>query len=137
MTQNIRTSNGRQTIKINKLGKADDQGVRRFISATTLTDTGHGDVLGLQRKGNVPRVPSPADPRIEVSSAPASALAAGFAGVQPPPACVGRRLPRIYVGLSVPVPSSTAMSAASATRYQMNTVMLCLATYRSNQAIDA
>jgi hypothetical protein len=36
MTQNIRTSNGRQTIKINKLGKADDQGVRRFISSMTL-----------------------------------------------------------------------------------------------------
>ena len=29
------------------------------------------------------------------------------------------------------------MTAASATRYQMNTVMLCLATNRSNQAIDA
>ena len=52
MTQNIRTSNGRQTIKINRLGRADDQGVRRFISAMTLTDAGHGDVLGLQRKGN-------------------------------------------------------------------------------------
>jgi hypothetical protein len=29
------------------------------------------------------------------------------------------------------------MTVASATRYQMNTVMLCLATNRSNQAIDA
>ena len=46
-------------------------------------------------------------------------------------------LDRVYVGLSIPVPSSTAMTAASATRYQMNTVMLCLATNRSNQAIDA
>jgi hypothetical protein len=26
--------------------------VRHFISAMTLTDAGHGDVLGLQRKGN-------------------------------------------------------------------------------------
>jgi hypothetical protein len=52
MTQNIRTANGRQTIKINRLGKADGQGVRHFISAMTLTDAGHGDVLGLQRKGN-------------------------------------------------------------------------------------
>ena len=52
MTRNIRTSNGRQTIKINKLGKADDQGVRHFISAMTLTDAGHGDVLGPQREGN-------------------------------------------------------------------------------------
>jgi len=52
MTQNIRTSNGRQTIKINKLRKADDQGVRHFISAMTLTDAGHGDVLGPQREGN-------------------------------------------------------------------------------------
>ena len=52
MTQNIRTSNGRQTIKINRLGKADDQGVRCFISSMTLTDAGHGDVLGLQSKGN-------------------------------------------------------------------------------------
>jgi hypothetical protein len=25
--------------------------VRHFISAMTLTDAGHGDVLGLQRKG--------------------------------------------------------------------------------------
>ena len=136
MTQNIRTSNGRQTIKINRLGRADDQGVRRFISAMTLTDAGHGDVLGLQRKGNVPGYRSPANPRIEVSPAPASG-SAGFAGVQPASACVGRRLPRIYVGLSIPVPSSMAMTAASATRYQMNTVMLCLATNRSNQAIDA
>jgi hypothetical protein len=39
--------------------------------------------------------------------------------------------------ISIPVPSSTAMTAASATRYQMNTVMRCLATNRSNQAIDA
>jgi hypothetical protein len=54
MTQNIRTSNGRATIRINRLGKADDQGVRHFISSITLTDAGHGDVLGLQRKGNVP-----------------------------------------------------------------------------------
>ena len=46
-------------------------------------------------------------------------------------------LDRAYVGLSIPEPSSTAMTAASATRYQMNTVMLCLATNRSNQAIDA
>ena len=53
MTQNIRTSNGRQTIKINRLGKADDQGVRHFVSAMTLTDAGHRDVLDLQRKGNV------------------------------------------------------------------------------------
>ena len=53
MTQNIRTANGRQTIKINRLGRADDQGVRHFISAMTLTDAGHGDVLDLQRKGNV------------------------------------------------------------------------------------
>ena len=52
MTQNIRTSNGRQTIKINRLGKADDQRVRHFISSITLTDAGHGDVLGLQHKGN-------------------------------------------------------------------------------------
>ena len=52
MTQNIRTANGRQTIKINRLGRADDQDVRHFISAMTLTDAGHGDVLGLQRKGN-------------------------------------------------------------------------------------
>ena len=52
MTRNIRTSNGRQTIKINKLGKADDQGVRHFISAMTLTDAGHGDVLCPHRKGN-------------------------------------------------------------------------------------
>jgi len=52
MTQNIRTSNGRQTIRINRLGPADDQGVRHFISSMTLTDAGHGDVLGLQRKGN-------------------------------------------------------------------------------------
>ena len=43
----------------------------------------------------------------------------------------------MYVGLSVPVLSSAAMTAASATRYQMNTVMLSLATNRSNQAIDA
>ena len=56
---------------------------------------------------------------------------------QPTPARVGRMLDRVYVGLSIPVPSSTAMIAASATRYQMNTVMLCLATNRSNQAIDA
>jgi hypothetical protein len=52
MTQNIRTSNRRATIRINRLGKADDQGVRHFISAMRLTDAGHGDVLGLQRKGN-------------------------------------------------------------------------------------
>ena len=52
MTQNIRTANGRQTIKMNRLGRADDQGVRHFISAMTLTDAGHGDVLGLQRKGD-------------------------------------------------------------------------------------
>ena len=58
------------------------------------------------------------------------------AGAQPAPACVGRGLARVYVGLSIPVPSSIAMTAASATRYQMNTVMLCLATNRSNQAID-
>jgi hypothetical protein len=51
MTQNIRTSNGRETIRINRLSPADDQGVRRFISSMTLTDAGHGDVLGLQRKG--------------------------------------------------------------------------------------
>jgi len=51
MTQNIRTSNGRQTIRINRLGPADDQGVRHFISSMTLTDAGHGDVLGLQRQG--------------------------------------------------------------------------------------
>ena len=51
MTQNIRTSNGRQTIRINRLGPADDQGVPHFISSMTLTDAGHGDVLGLQRKG--------------------------------------------------------------------------------------
>ena len=51
MTQSIRTSNGRQTIKINRLGQADDQGVRRFIWAMMLTDAGHGDVLGLQHKG--------------------------------------------------------------------------------------
>ena len=52
MTQNIRTSNGRQTIRINRLGPADGQGVRVFISSMTLADAGHGDVLGLQRKGN-------------------------------------------------------------------------------------
>jgi hypothetical protein len=52
MTQNIRTSNGRQTIKINRLGRADDQRVRHFISSITLTDAGHGDVLGPQHKGN-------------------------------------------------------------------------------------
>jgi hypothetical protein len=51
MTQNIRTSNGRETIRINRLGPADDQDVRHFISSMTLTDAGHGDVLGLQRKG--------------------------------------------------------------------------------------
>ena len=28
------------------------KGVRHFISSMTLTDAGHGDVLGLQRKGN-------------------------------------------------------------------------------------
>jgi hypothetical protein len=53
MTQNIRTSDGSGTIRINRLGKADDQGVRHFISSMTLTDAGHGDVLDLQRKGNV------------------------------------------------------------------------------------
>jgi hypothetical protein len=52
MTQNIRISNGRETIRINWLGPADDQDVRHFISSMTLTDAGHGDVLGLQRKGN-------------------------------------------------------------------------------------
>ena len=57
MTQNIRTSNGRQTIKINKLRKADDQGVRRFISSMTLTDAGHGDVLDLPAQGERARVP--------------------------------------------------------------------------------
>ena len=51
MTRNIRTSNGRQTIKINRLGKADDQGVRRFISSMTLTDAGHGDVLAFSVRG--------------------------------------------------------------------------------------
>ena len=54
MTQNIRTSNGRQTIKINKLGKADHQGVRHFISSMTLTDAGHGDVLGPGARGTCP-----------------------------------------------------------------------------------
>jgi hypothetical protein len=52
MTQNIRTSNGRETIRINRLVPADDQGVRH-ISLMTLTDAGHGDVLGLQRTGDV------------------------------------------------------------------------------------
>jgi hypothetical protein len=52
MTQNIRTSNGRETIRTNRLGPADDQDVRHFISSMMLTDAGHGDVLGLQRKGN-------------------------------------------------------------------------------------
>jgi len=33
VTRNIRTSNGRQIIKINRLGKADDQCVRHFISS--------------------------------------------------------------------------------------------------------
>jgi hypothetical protein len=52
VTQNIRSSNGRQTIKINRLGRADDQCMRHFISSITLTDAGHGDVLGPQHKGN-------------------------------------------------------------------------------------
>jgi hypothetical protein len=52
MIQNIRTSNGRETIRINRLGSAEDQGVRHFISSMTLTDAGHGDVLGLQRRWN-------------------------------------------------------------------------------------
>jgi hypothetical protein len=60
-----------------------------------------------------------------------------FRRAQATRARVGRMLNRVYVGLGIPVPSSTAMTAASATRYQMNTVMLCLVTNRSNQAIDA
>jgi hypothetical protein len=46
-------------------------------------------------------------------------------------------LDRVYVGLSIPVPSSTAMTGASAMRYRMNTVMLCLATNRSKHGGQA
>jgi hypothetical protein len=52
MTQNIRTLNGRETIRINRIGPTDDQGVRHFISSITLADAGHRDVLGLQRNGS-------------------------------------------------------------------------------------
>jgi hypothetical protein len=51
MTPNIRTSNGRETIRINRLGPAEDQGVRHFISSMTLTNVGHGDVLGFRAGG--------------------------------------------------------------------------------------
>ena len=42
-----------------------------------------------------------------------------------------------YVGLSIPIPSSTAMTGASAMRYRMNTVMLCLAPNRSKHGWQA
>ena len=77
------------------------------------------------------------DLRTEVSAAPASAFAVSFRRAQATRARVGGMLDRVYVGLSIHVPSRTAMTVASATRYRMNTVMLCLATNRSNQAIDA
>ena len=94
--------------------------------------------LGLTRRSHVnPGTVHQADLRTEVSPAPASAFAVSFRRAQATRARVGRMLDHVYVGLSIPVPSSTAMTAASATRYQMNTVMLCLATNRSNQAIDA
>jgi hypothetical protein len=51
MTPSIRTSNGRETIRINRLGPAEDQGVRHFISSMTLTNAGHGDVLGFRAGG--------------------------------------------------------------------------------------
>src|SRR5512133_558224 len=92
---------------------------------------------GLTRRSHVdPGTVHQADLRTEVSAAPASAFAVSFRRAQATRARVGRMLDRVNVGLSIPVPSSTAM-AASATRYQMHTVMLCLATNRSNQATDA
>jgi hypothetical protein len=40
MSQNINTPDGPQTIKINRLGQKDRNGVRHFISAMTLRDAG-------------------------------------------------------------------------------------------------
>jgi Phage 5-bladed beta propeller receptor binding platform domain len=45
MTQNICTTNGRETIRINRL-------VPLMIISSMTLDAGHGDVLGLQRRGN-------------------------------------------------------------------------------------
>jgi hypothetical protein len=46
MTQNICTTNGRETIRINRL-------VPLMIISSMTLDAGHGDVLGLQRAGGM------------------------------------------------------------------------------------
>jgi hypothetical protein len=93
---------------------------------------------GLTRRSHVdPNTVHQGDLRTEVSAAAASAFAVSFRRAQATRARVGGMLDRVYVGLSIHEPSSTAMTVAGATRYRMNTVMLCLATNRSNQAIDA
>jgi hypothetical protein len=52
MSQNISAAGGRETIKINRLGQEDASGVRPYISAMTLTEAGHGDVISIHRITN-------------------------------------------------------------------------------------
>ena len=52
MSQNIRTSGGRETIKINRLGQEDASGIRPHISSMMITEAGHGDVTSIHRITN-------------------------------------------------------------------------------------
>jgi hypothetical protein len=52
MSQDISASGGQETIKINRLGQEDASGVRPYISAMTLTEAGHGDVISIHRITN-------------------------------------------------------------------------------------
>jgi hypothetical protein len=49
MPQNIRTPDGRQIIKLSRLGPGNAAGDWPFISGTTLAEAGHGDSLTIQR----------------------------------------------------------------------------------------